>query len=57
MANKEKIKYFILLITLKIGNFKIIEMIKKKQKIAKLIIKSTLDNITNKSMPTKNINE
>ena len=57
MANKEKIKYFILLIILKIGNFKIIEMIKKKQKIVKLIIESTLDNITNKSIPTKNINE
>jgi hypothetical protein len=57
MANKEKIKYFILLIILKIGNFKIIEMIKKKQKMARLIIKSTLDNIINKSIPTKNINE
>jgi hypothetical protein len=57
MINKARIKYFILLITNKKGNFKIIEMIRNKQKIVKLIIKSKLDNITNKSIPEKNINE
>ena len=31
------------------GNFKIIEMIKNKQRIIELIIKSTLDNVINKS--------
>ena len=39
------------------GNFKIIEIIKNKQKIAKLIIKSALDNPTNRTIPEKNINE
>ena len=42
---------------LKNGNLKITEVIKKKQKIVKLIIKSMLDNITKKSIPEKNINE
>jgi len=57
MANKAKRKYFILLMILKNGNFKIIEAIKKTEKIVKLIIKLTLDKITNKSIPAKNINE
>ena len=57
MANKAKRKYFILLMILKNGNFKTIEIIKKKQMIVKLIIKSTLDNATKKSIPAKNINE
>tara|TARA_B100000795_G_C22503571_1_gene324918 strand:+ start:91 stop:228 length:138 start_codon:yes stop_codon:yes gene_type:complete len=39
------------------GNFKIIEIIKNKQKIVKLNIKPTLDNKTNKTIPEKNINE
>jgi|TARA_B110001469_G_C9470116_1_gene236328 hypothetical protein len=57
MANKAKIKYFILLIIERNGNLKIIEMIRNKQKIDELTIKSTLDNITNRSIPKKNINE
>ena len=57
MANKAKRKYFILLMILKNGNFKIIEAIKKTEKIVKLIIKLTLDKIINKSIPAKNINE
>ena len=42
---------------LKNGNFKITEVIKKTQNKVKLIIKSTLDNATKKSIPAKNINE
>jgi len=38
------------------GNLKIIEMIKNKQKTVELVNKSTLDNMTNKSIPEKNIN-
>jgi hypothetical protein len=57
MANKAKIKYFILLIIERNGNLKIIEMIRNKQKIDELTIKSTLDNRTNRSIPKKNINE
>tara|TARA_B100000787_G_C15928015_1_gene179503 strand:- start:89 stop:223 length:135 start_codon:yes stop_codon:yes gene_type:complete len=38
-------------------NFKGIEIIKNKIKIAEFIIKSTLDNIINNSIPKKNIIE
>ena len=57
MINKEKIKYFILIMIEKIGNLKIIEMIMNKQNIVALVIKSTFDNMTNKSIPEKKINE
>ena len=39
------------------GHLKIMEMIRNKQKIVTLVIKSTFDSITNKSIPEKKINE
>ena len=57
MANKTKIKYFILLIVKKKFKFKKIEAIKNRLKIIKLITKFTLDNVINNDIPKKNIIE
>ena len=57
IINKAIIKYFIFLITDKMGKLKIIEIVKKKVSISKFTNKSVLDKKTKSPNPKKNSNE